>query len=355
MDKVSREFSDALSAKLFSGAQLIYGKGERTLRRECFGTVQSDPDSPKVGDYTLFDIASLTKPVATASLCMLAVEQGKLEVDAPVQSYLPEFKRDAAIRVVDLLQHQSGLPAWLPFYELIRGKGWDYPKIRSFLIEQIARAPTVVPIGGERIYSDLGFILLGFVLEKIHGQRLETLFRERVAGPLGLAQTLFHPVNHPEQAAPRDIAATELCPWRGRLLWGEVHDDNASVMGGAAGHAGLFSTALDLEKFARTILAAMRGASTWLKAETCRSFLGREVFPKWGWDTVSPEASQAGTRFAREASVGHLAFTGCSLWLDFSDEKYLILLTNRVHPKRDNEGIKAFRPKIHDLVVETHL
>jgi len=355
VDKVETLFSEALRDKLFSGAQLIYGRGDTTLKRACFGTLRTDPDSEPVGDYTLFDIASLTKPVSTASLAMLACERGELDLEEEVRHYLPEFQREARIRVIDLLQHLSGLPAWLPLYESVRGKGWTYPQIQSQLIDAIAAAPAAAPLGTERIYSDLGFILLGFILEKVSRQRLEVLFRERVAGPLGLQQTLFNPVNHPDQASPRDIAATEVCAWRGRLLWGEVHDDNASVMGGAAGHAGLFATAGDVERFARAILAAERGTSPWINREIFGRFLGHEVFPKLGWDTVSPQGSQAGSQFAAASSVGHLAFTGCSLWLDFSDGKYLILLTNRVHPSRDNDGIKAFRPKIHDAVVGTYL
>ena len=351
MDRIAAAFAAALEAKVFSGAQILHGQGEEIRYRGAFGQVGQDPDSRSISDDSLFDIASLTKPVATASLFMLGFQDGEIDLETPIQDLLPNFRRHEPLSLRNLLAHDSGLPAWLPLFEEVRGKGWSYERLRDFFVERTAAIPLLAQPGAKRVYSDLGFILLGFALERIHGRRLESLFQKKIAEPLGLSQILFHPLNHLERIVPQDIAATEICHWRGRLLWGEVHDDNAHVLGGAAGHAGLFGSAKDLGRFAREILAAGEGKGRLFHASTIEHFLGRRVQPKLGWDTVSPSGSQAGSHFAVDSSVGHLAFTGCSLWLDFSDKKYVVLLSNRVHPRRDNEAIKEFRPKIHDLLL----
>lgn len=353
MDKIRAAFSEAVENKVFSGAQWVAGRGEHRLYGGAFGSLSHEPGARAVGDFSLFDIASLTKPVATTTLCMLAWQEKRLDLEAQVQDYLPEFRRKEALTVRQLLQHDSGLPAWLPLFEEARGKGWSYDQSKEFYLARIAEVPLAAPPVQRRIYSDLGFILLGFLLEALTGSRLESLFWDRVAVPLGMTHTMYHPLHHPDRVMPQDIAATELCPWRGRLLWGEVHDDNAHVLGGVAGHAGLFGNALDLEIFAREILAARRGEGRLLRREAFFAFFDGEAPLKLGWDTVSPEGSQAGRFFSPKSSIGHLAFTGCSLWIDCADEKYAILLSNRVHPSRDNEAIKQFRPQIHDLFWES--
>ncbi|MFO1462825.1 MAG: serine hydrolase domain-containing protein [bacterium] len=351
MDKIAAAFQEAIQQKVFSGAQALVGRGGHCLYRGAFGTVSHDPEVRAVSEFTLFDIASLTKPVATATLCLLAWQAKRLDLEAQLQDYLPEFRRKESLTVRHLLQHVSGLPAWLPLFETARGKGWTYEQVKEFYLTQLAATPLEAPPGERRIYSDLGFMLLGFLLEEVEGRRLEGLFWDQVAVPLGMTRTMFHPLHHPDRVVPQDIAATEVCPWRGRLLWGEVHDDNAHVLGGAAGHAGLFGTAGDLELFLREILAARHGAGRLLAQEAFWVAFDHEDPRKLGWDTVSAEGSMAGKYFAPKTSVGHLAFTGCSFWLDFADGKYVILLSNRVHPSRDNEAIKEFRPRIHDLLV----
>jgi len=281
---------------------------------------------------------------------MLAWQEGRIDLEAPLENDLPEFQRPEKPSWKQLLQHNSGLPAWLPLYEEVAGKGWAYSRVREFYLARLAKVPLAVPPEAKRIYSDLGFILLGFALERTDGRRLPDLFWEKIAFPLDMTHTMFHPLTHPERVMPQGIAATEVCPWRGRLLWGEVHDDNCHALGGAAGHAGLFGTAADLEIFVRELLAAHRGKGKILRRESFETFVGEKVFPKLGWDTVSERGSQAGKYFSPH-SIGHLAFTGCSLWLDLSDETYVILLTNRVHPSRNNEAIREFRPKLHDLLL----
>lgn len=352
MDKIAAAFAEAIDAKVFSGAQIIHGVGDEIRYQGAFGQVNEQPDSRAISANSLFDVASLTKPLATTSLFMLAQQEGVVDLESPIQNLLPNFQRSESLSLKHLLAHDSGLPAWLPLFEEVRNKGWNYDRLRDFYIERIAATPLLARPGANRVYSDLGFILLGFALEKIFGRRLEPLFQEKVAAKLALAQTLFHPLNHIDRIVAQDIAATEICPWRGRLILGEVHDDNAHVLGGAAGHAGLFGSAQELACFAREILAAKEGQGRLFKPETIELFLGSKARPKLGWDTVSPSGSQAGSRFSVPDSVGHLAFTGCSLWIDFSDKKYVVLLSNRVHPRRDNEAIKQFRPKIHDLLLQ---
>ncbi|HEX5035249.1 MAG TPA: serine hydrolase domain-containing protein, partial [bacterium] len=268
MDKVAAAFAEAIRAKVFSGAQVLYGRGEAIHYQGAFGQVSQDPDSRAINDNSLFDLASLTKPLATTALFMLAEQAGQVDLRAPIRDWLPNFQRTEPLTLRQLLAHDSGLPAWLPLYEEVRQKNWDYERTRDFYIERIAATALEAGPGAKRIYSDLGFILLGFVLEKIFSRRLEPLFQERIAGPLGLSQTLFHPLNHIDRIVPQDIAATEICPWRGRLILGEVHDDNAHVLGGAAGHAGLFGSAREVGRFAREILAAAEGRSEIFQAKT---------------------------------------------------------------------------------------
>jgi CubicO group peptidase (beta-lactamase class C family) len=352
LKKVDDAFADAIRAKTFSGAQIRAGKGRKNVWAADYGRVSEAPGAAAVNPETRFDIASLTKPWATAMLAMRAEEKARLDLERPVSEYLPAFGRPERLTVRQLLAHTSGLPAWLPLFQEVAGKGWFDAEVADFYVSQIAATPLLQAPGEKRIYSDLGFILLGFILEAVHGRKLDALFFEEVARPLGLTATGFNPLRAQPPVSADRIAATEACPWRGRILQGEVHDDNAFALGGVAGHAGLFSTAADLEKWVHALFFVWEGKSGLVRPSTLKRYLGAEVFPKLGWDTVSPGESQAGKYFS-EAAVGHLAFTGCSLWLDLADQKYIILLSNRVHPSRENEAIKTFRPKIHDLLVES--
>ncbi|MGH7830327.1 MAG: serine hydrolase, partial [Candidatus Binatia bacterium] len=252
-----------------------------------------------------------------------------------------------------ILAHTSGLPDWLPLYREVAGKGWTRDQVREYFLAAIDRTPLKEPPGVRRIYSDLGFILLGFLITEVFSAGLGTLWREKIAERLKMEKTLFNPL---EQGwAPERIAATERSSARGKLIQGEVHDDNCFVLGGEAGHAGLFGTAEDMEKFIQWILDTWAGRETLCFRQTLMDFVGPAVRPKLGWDTATPPYSQAGKYFSDEHSIGHLAFTGCSLWIDFSDQKYMVLLTNRVHPRADNTAIKKFRPRLHDLVIASML
>jgi len=280
------------------------------------------------------------------------VQEKLLNLDDPVAKHLPDFDRKEKITLRNLLEHSSGLPAWLPLYQELADKNLSYDHTVDLFTQRINQVDLIQAPGEQRLYSDLGFMLLGFILEELHALRLPTLFETFIAERLALTQSFFNPLQFPTLVDVTSIVATEDCPRRGKVLQGEVHDDNAFALGGAAGHAGLFSNASQIRKIVALILDTMKGEETILTPQALGQFIDPKFRFQLGWDTVSPEGSQAGKYFSSERSIGHLAFTGCSLWLDGSDQKYIILLTNRVHPKRDNDAIKEFRPRIHDLLIE---
>ena len=350
---IDAHFAEAIQAQTFSAAQILLAQGETILFSKSYGSLRYPP-APRVNDATLFDIASLTKIIATTPLAMMAVQEGRLKLDASVQSYLPLFDRAEKITIRHLLAHNSGLPAWLPLFQETLGKSCSTEEISEQFIASINATKLIQAPGIKKIYSDLGFMLLGFIFEKIYAEKISSLFIKLIAQPCGLQETCYNPLQKNPNSSELNIAATESCPWRGKTLQGEVHDDNAFVLGGAAGHAGLFSTAQDLHRFTIFLLQTYSGKNEKLNASTFRAFVENPDGFRLGWDSVSRPQSQAGKYFSAQ-TIGHLAFTGCSYWLDLQDLKSIILLTNRVHPSRDNAAIKSFRPKIHDLLVSTFL
>ncbi len=343
---IHQAFAIALQQGVFSGAQVCVGRGEEAIFSACYGTVSSVSEAKRVRHDTLFDVASLTKPVVTSTLAMLAVQRGQISLQDPVQAYLKNFHRAEEFTIEQLLSHTSGLPAWRPYYEICKEASHFPEMAKRCYQEKIAQEPLESPPGQQRRYSDLGFILLGFILEKWGMDSLANLFQSHVGLPWNLNEGFFSPLDQLD-----NVVATENCPVRRYQVCGEVHDLNAHALGGVAGHAGYFSTAKNLERFIHGLWRAWEGHEPLLHAETLRLFLGHMRHPKLGWDEVSRPHSQAGNYFS-EDSFGHLAFTGCSLWMDPRDKKYIILLSNRVHPRADNEAIKKFRPHVHDLLVE---
>lgn len=300
-------------------------------------------DERPVGLETVFDVASVTK-VFVATAAHRLVDRGLLALAEPARATLQAVA--APFTVADLLRHTSGLPAWRPFFE-------TEPHDRAAIVAAAAGTPLVAEPGGAAVYSDLGFILLAALLEARAGVGLEELVRAEVAVPLGLEVTRYLPVAEGPfaEVAGRPVAATERCPWRGRVLCGEVHDDNCWAMGGVSGHAGLFSTASEVARLGAALLACREGGGTLLSrgaalAMTTPSTGGRTL----GLDVPSGPASAAGTLLGR-ASFGHLGFTGCSLWCDPERDLVVVLLTNRVHPSRESLLIRELRPRFHDAVV----
>ncbi|MBL7685440.1 MAG: beta-lactamase family protein [Deltaproteobacteria bacterium] len=353
--KIDQAFQEALTQGVFPGAAVAVGNSKKTLFKNIYGLAEKIPLTRKLNAKTFFDIASLTKVVSTTTLAMLLNEKGLLDLDQPASKYFTPWKKEpySQILIRHLLQHNSGLAAYKPYFEnfipkLLEGESRE--EIRKAFIYRILKETLEQETGALKVYSDLGFILLGEILEKITEKPLEKLFQDLIAKPLGLKNTFFVKLGGKNKLPPRtEFASTMRCGLRRKILAGEVDDEHAWMLGGIAGHAGLFSTLADLSLFAEEILKVDSGKSKFLKRETFRRFV--EAKPKMGWDFVSPQSSQSGSLFSKD-SIGHLGFTGTSLWIDLERKFYVVLLTNRVHPNRYNEGIKTFRPMIHDLLLQ---
>jgi CubicO group peptidase (beta-lactamase class C family) len=306
---------------------------------------------------TIFDLASLTKPLATTLALMKQVDSGNIYLDQPLMTLLREpLSRDkGAITPRLLLCHSAGFADWKPFYlDLLTH---DLERRKGVLRSRILQDPLVYQPGDQVLYSDLGFMILEWIIEKTSGMPLPQYVDQHFYQPLSLQKTFFIKRNRQDQYLTNAFAPTEECPWRSKVIQGEVHDENASVLGGYSGHAGLFGTAEDGYRVVNLLREHYLGKrQDYLNPETVRNFFtrqGKVLGSTWalGWDTPSPEDSSSG-RFFSEKSVGHLGFTGTSIWMDLEKDVIVILLTNRIHPTRDNEKIRAFRPQIHDLIMK---
>ena len=353
---------DAVADGVVPGAVILVSTAGQIVLHEAFGKRALEPQSLPATIDTVYDVASITKAAVTSVLAMQAVATGRVGLEAPVWRHLPEFAAEdakAAVTVRQLLAHAAGLPAHRPFYLTVP----DGPERRLRIMQAAAREPLAGPPGARSHYTDLGFILLGWLLERAGGARLDALARQQIFAPLRLRTCLFAPVGEAaDEPGPRPIdvgpvAATERCPYRQRVVVGEVHDMNAFAMDGVAGHAGLFSTAADLAVIAQALVAAWRGdaGATLVERDVIREFWRPAGVPgstwRLGWDGPADAKSQAGQRLSREA-VGHLGFTGCSLWIDPARDLIIILLSNRVHPVvRDDPRFRAFRPALLDAFV----
>ncbi len=336
--------------------------GTRTSRLWTFaaGALTYAPDAVAATPETVFDLASLTKVIATTSLVMRHVQGGTLGLDTPIAALLPTWRGTdrAAVRVRHLLDHSSGLPAHRRLWEQARG--------RDAFERAIAETPLEALPGMRSVYSDLGFMLLGFVLADIAGRPLDEQWEDWRRGALPPDAVLaFHPAGERPERRPAGsaaspgrfefagpIAPTEFDPWRGRVLCGEVHDENAAALGGVAAHAGLFGTAHAVGAFARLVLQTFRSSTSLGSPDAMRLFArpshahGSRAL---GWDTMRPTSS-CGALMSPTA-IGHTGFTGTSLWIDHELDLYVVLLTNRVHPTRENQALPQLRPRFHDAVV----
>ncbi len=364
-DPVLQLLREGIRKGIFPGAALCVSRRGSVRYDHALGKAMLEPNEIPLVTSALFDVASLTKPIVTTTAIMLLIGAGEIELDHPVSRFIPSFRRKdkEGITIRHLLSHSSGLPAHLPFYEeleALRAKGEGPEKgaesIR-WVVERIAELE-IGPIGQKAVYSDLGFMVLGHLVELVSQQSLDQFSQEHIFQPLGMEDTFFLPLYDEElrreRMKGRQIVATEKCPWRKKVLLGEVHDDNCYSLGGVAGHAGLFSTTADIHRFASTLLRCSKGVGTFLPPELIQEFwtiqdtVEGSTFAL-GWDTPSPEGSQAGDLFSKN-SVGHLGFTGCSLWIDRDQEVIIILLTNRVHPTRENDEIRRLRPLVHNTI-----
>lgn len=332
---------------------------------QAYGMAALLPTPRPMHCQTLFDVASLTKVLATTTLLLLAQQQQRCSLDAAMQTFYPQTagRPFGRVTVRQLLAHTGGLPAWMPLYKhlctaaLTAREGRSARARRQYAVELILQQPLAYTPGAQTVYSDLGFIVLADILERQFQQSLDSMFGQYMAQPLGLQSMGYRPVDASSQ--PREVgalyAATEACPWRQRVLVGEVHDENAWAMGGVAGHAGLFATALDIWRLVHAMLEAAAGRQAWLAAALLQSSWQRHTEPAGttralGWDTPTPGRSSSGDYFSPD-SVGHLGFTGCSLWMDLRRQVTVILCTNRVHPARNATGITRLRPAVHNHIM----
>ena len=296
---------------------------------------------------------------------LLAIQRGRLDLETPVHLLLEEYAglgRDS-ITVRMLLDHSSGLAGWRPYYEKVRsadGEIWLASiKGQEAVRRMVAAEAPEAPPGSRALYSDLNFILLDWILERVNGCPTDVLFAGWLAEPLKIESLFFVDLKSSVKAARarrgRVFAATERCPWRGRILIGEVHDENSYAMGGVSGHAGLFGTIEGVAAMADAWLNSFLRRGGLFEQGLAKQFWQKSEVPgstrALGFDTPSPRASQAGGLFGPR-TVGQLGFTGTSLWIDPDRELIVLLLTNRVHPTRENGAIKQFRPVLHERVAE---
>ena len=370
MSDVDREFARAIEHRVFPGAVLLVRDGADEPEVRAFGNSAIEPEPRPMREETIFDLSSLTKPLATSLAIMLLVRDGVLRLDDRVSRFFHNFGVHGKTHVTfrHLLSHSSGLAAWRPFYQNIRKTEQRGEKVnflgstaaREFVYQEICRERPEAPPGMRAVYSDLGFMLLGAAVETIGGKSLDRFCRDRIFKPLELRSTSFIDLSMVRarriEPVTELIAPTERCPWRKQILCGVVHDDNAYAMGGVAGHAGLFGSARDIDRMLVRLRACWLGEDDFIPRDIVREFwrIDRTVPDStWalGWDTPSPVRSMAGVRFSK-TTVGHLGFTGTSMWIDLERNRHIVLLTNRVHPRRDNDAIREFRPMIHDLINE---
>lgn len=353
----------------FPGAVVAVGRHGRLALLAAAGHYGTDDPRP-VDPQTIYDLASLTKVIGLTTACMTLVAEGRLDLDAPVRAYVPEFRGPDKERVTirHLLTHASGLPAWRPLFREARDRRTALALVDTTPLDSVP--------GSHFVYSDLGAILLMQVVERITGERIDHYLTRRVFEPLGMTSTRYLPPGSwRDRLAPTEIDTA----FRHRLIRGEVHDENAGRMGGVSGHAGLFSTAPDLARFAAWLLdtygreqgarsSSLTASDTHpapcsalcVSSDVVVQFTRRQGIPPGstralGWDTPSDSGySSAGKKLSR-ASFGHTGFTGTSIWMDPERDLFVILLTNRVNPTRANTKILQVRATVADLVADALL
>jgi len=351
---------DALRNNYFPGAQLLVANSQKVLYSGFFGNYDYSSYSPEVSRETIYDIASLTKVIATTTAVMILYDKNLIDLDQKVSEYLPEFSSDDKkdITVKNLLLHNSGLKAWMPFYKTCKNKSDIYKMICTWNLDYNT--------GTKFVYSDLGFILLGMIIENISKSSFDKFCEENIFAPLGMSYTMFNPnPSFQELAAPTENDTY----FRNRQLKGEVHDESAFILGGVSGNAGLFSNTNDLNLFmkmlvnngrytddrrmnAKNEIAQLIQSGTIAFFTRLYSSLDYDNSRAYGWDTYpvpKKYPAQCGNIISRNC-IGHTGFTGTSIWYDFDKDVYIIFLTNRIYPSRDNPGILDFRPKLHDEV-----
>jgi len=364
LDRIDALVRGALADSAASAVVVAVGRHGRLVKLHAAGELAYGSGRPAT-PTSLFDLASVSKVVGTTTGAMILVQEGRLDLDAPVVRYLPWWSRGDArkerVTVRQLLLHRTGLPPFRRWF-------FDHAGVQAYK-DAAADEPLERDPGGETVYSDIGIMTLAWVMEAVTGQTLDAFLRERAWSPLGMLETRYRP---DASLKPR-IAATELDTlWRKEMVWGRVHDENADAMGGVAGHAGLFSTAVDLSVFARMMLASGTAPACvpgevagepcpvarpddvrLLDPDVLASFTGRfdaTSSRALGWDT--PSEGSSGGDYLTPRAFGHTGYTGTSIWMDPELDLWVVLLTNRVHPTRENQKHVPLRRAIADAAAQ---
>jgi beta-N-acetylhexosaminidase len=343
----------ANAAHGFPGAVLAVGHKGKVVALKAFGKMDYSPNAAPVGVDGIWDMASCSKVVVTTTLAAMMIEQKMLQLDMPVRAYIPEFGvKDPSdpknkVTVRQLMMHSSGLPAYEKYFLT--------SKNRAEIMQKIYDTPLANPPGTKSVYSDFGIILLGEILQRITGYPLNVMARTTIFEPLAMHSSMYNP---PADLLPRIPPTEDDKEFRKKVVHGEVHDENAWVMGGVSGHAGLFSSAGDLATFAQMMLnGGIYAHKRLLKRSTVELITTRQNEPPGttralGWDTPSPDGHSSAGHLLSPHAFGHTGFTGTSIWIDPDKELFIILLTNRVHPTRDTNVMIQVRPQVADAVVE---
>lgn len=343
---VDKIVEGAITDTAFPGAVVLIMMDDRIVYNKAYGNYTYDKNSNPVAVNTIFDLASVSKVIATTTAAMLCYDRKLFDLDDLVTKYIPEFKQNSKghIRIKNLLLHNSGLPAWKKFYGT-----FDNP---DDVLKDIYASSLEYSTGTKTLYSDLGMITVGKIIEKVTEKSLDEFCRDEIFIPLGMSSTFYNP----SAGIKNNIAPTEYDNyWRMRQLQGEVHDETAFLLGGVAGHAGLFSTAGDLSKLLKVLLNnGVHNGKKFIQAETVTLFTRKYSSLSsraLGWDTKSAEGSSAG-KFFGKFSFGHTGYTGTSVWADPERKIAVVFLTNRVYPTRNNTKIIKVRPVLHNAVIK---
>lgn len=347
-DKLTKFLEEAVAGEVFPGAVLGIAQGGNLIYQEAVGQISYDSDM-LVDVKTVYDLASLTKVLNTTTAIMQLVEAGRINLHDYLADYFPQVKQELAeIRLDHLLTHTSGLPATVQL--------WKEPADKEKVLDYLLHLEPEAEPGQKILYSDPNFLLLGFIIEKVTGSKLAQYAEENIFNPLNLRYTAFNPLDNLEEIEKSDIAPTEFCQWRDKLVHGEVHDENCAFLGGASGQAGLFSNLPDLVKLVSYIFnfssaefdsPILSPASSRLLARSHKKINGESR--GLGWDKGGQIRSSSGIYFGPRA-IGHTGFTGTSIWVLPDHELSVILLSNRINGGRENQKIIQFRPRLHNLI-----
>ena len=345
--EVEKVIAKAINDKAFPGAVVLIWKDNKTRYEKAYGNFTYEKDSKKVTTNTIYDLASLTKVVATTTATMICYDRKLFSLDDKVVKYIPEFGVNGKenITIKNLLLHNTGLPAWKKFYE----RDLKYDEV----LDEIYSSELEYETGSKMVYSDLGIITLGKIIEKVCGKPLDVFCNEEIFIPLKMETTFYNP----ENAIKKFCAPTEIDNyWRNKTLQGEVHDETSAMLNGIAGHAGLFSVASDIAKLMAVLMNDGKlDGKQFIDKNTIKLFTTKysdQSSRALGWDTKSETGSSAGDFFSPN-SFGHTGFTGTSIWVDPERNLFVVFLTNRVYPTRDNPKIQKVRPELHNAIINS--